>query len=247
MIRRDVLSVELGRAGAAIRALVETDGVVGASRALGGLAYDHARYPLVRRRRAHEHFSFREHRLPYTIARYNSTFRNERSVEISIARWFLDQVPGGKVLEVGNVLAHYGLRGHDVVDRYETVRGVVNDDILDFVPAEQYDTVVSISTLEHVGQDEEPRAPERAVAAFERLDALARPDGRVLVTIPVGYNETLDDALRNRRVRMPVESVLARVDRANHWLETGLEDGLSRRYGDPYANANAVYVGMRGA
>ena len=211
------------------------------------LAYDHARYPLVRRSRARERFSLHGHLLPYTLARYNSSFRNERTVEISVARWFLDQAPSGRVLEIGNVLGHYGLRGHDVVDRYETVRGVVNADILEFVPAELYDTVLTVSTLEHVGQDEDPRAPERAIAAFERFDGLARPDGRVLITIPVGYNATLDDAIRTRRVRMPLETVLMRIDRANHWVETTLEDGFSRRYGTPYPNANAVYVGMRAA
>jgi cyclopropane fatty-acyl-phospholipid synthase-like methyltransferase len=129
----------------------------------------------------------------------------------------------------------------------ETVRGVQNADILEFERAEPYDTVISISTLEHVGQDEVPRAPERAIPAFERLDRLARPDGRVLVTIPVGYNTTLDDALRTRRLRMPLETVLVRVDRENRWVEASLEEGLSRRYGTPYANANAVYVGIRAA
>ena len=171
--------VELTRATTTLRGLVADYGVRGASRALAGLLREHASYPIMVRRRANERFPLLGHELPYTFARYNNTFRNERTVEVSVAQWFLGQGRVGRMLEVGNVLGHYGIDGHDILDRYETIRGVINADVVGFTSAEPYDTIVSISTLEHVGWDETPRSPERAVAAFENLQALAAERGRV--------------------------------------------------------------------
>ena len=225
--------------------LVRREGIGGTSRNLASLLTDHARYPITVRRRSAERFDFLAHELPYTFTRYNNTFRNERTVEISVARWFVDQAPAGRMLEVGNVLGHYGIEGHDVLDRYETIRGVINEDIVEFAPDEPYDTIVSISTLEHVGLDESPESPERAIAAFDNLQRLAGPQGRVLLSIPLGYNAALDEALASGRVRMPVQTVLRRMDAENRWTESTLEDGLTSRYGTPYSNANAVYIGMR--
>lgn len=201
--------------------------------------------PINRRRRRDERFVFLGASHPYTLARYNNTFRNERSVEISVARWFLSQGHVGKMLEVGNVLGHYGIQGHEVLDRYETIAGVLNVDIVDFVTPRPYDTVVSISTLEHVGRDESPCVPERAIAAFDKVVALAGERGRVLVTIPIGHNDALDDAIAKKRVSLPVEGALLRVDRQNRWVQAPLAEGLECRYGTPFNNANAVYVGMR--
>lgn len=245
LARLDTARVELARAASTLDGLVGREGIGGASRTVARLLFDHARYPIVRRRRRSERFAFLTEELPYTFARYNSTFRNERSVEISVARWFLSAAPVGKMLEVGNVLGHYGIEGHDVLDLYERIRGVINEDIVDFVATEPYDTIVSISTLEHVGRDEAPEAPERAIAAFDRLDALVARDGRILVTIPLGYNGALDEALASGRVDMPVHTVLRRLDTENRWAEASLEQGLASVYGSPFNNANAVYVGMR--
>jgi len=246
-VRAEMLKVEASRGTAMFATLARRDGLAGATRALGRILIDQVRYPVTRRRRMSERFRVFGHDLPYAMSRYNNTFRNERSVEISVARWFLSRRPSGRMLEVGNVLSHYGIEGHDVLDRYETIRGVMNEDIVGFVPPHPYDTVVSISTIEHVGWDESPRAPERAVAAFEALLGSATSGGRILVTFPIGYNPALDAGLRDRGVAMPIQTALIRTDSENHWVEASVEDGLTRRYGTPFNNANAVYVGMSDA
>lgn len=243
--RAETLKVETARAAATVAALARQEGLGAASRTVSRVLIDQARYPITRRRRARERFTLLGRRLPYAMSRYNNTFRNERTVEISVARWFLSQAASGRMLEVGNVLGHYGIAGHVVLDRYETIRGVLNEDIVGFVPSDPYDTVVSISTIEHVGRDEAGRMPTRAVAAYESLQACATPVGRILVTFPIGYNTALDAAVRDGRVGMQVQTALVRVDADNRWVETSLEDGLTRRYGTPFNNANAVYVGMR--
>jgi len=124
--------------------------------------------------------------------RYNSTWRNERAVEIPIIRGVVRRSPGARILEVGNVLSHYGPVSHEVVDKYEKAEGVINEDICSYAPLEKYDLILSISTLEHVGWDEEPRRPEKILSAFENLKCLLALGGRIVVTLPLGYNRPMD-------------------------------------------------------
>lgn len=243
--RVDTAWVEIARTRGAVAGLIAREGALGGTRTLSRMMLEQARYPFTVRRRADERFELLGQTLPYTFSRYNNTFRNERSVEISVARWFLGPARVGTMLEIGNVLSHYGIRGHEVLDRYETIRGVINEDVVGFVPEHLYDTVVSISTLEHVGLDETPRDPNRAVVAFADVQDLARPEGSILVTFPIGYNAALDEAIGDGRLSMPTQTVLRRVDSANRWVETTLVDGLESCYGAPFNNANAVYVGIR--
>ena len=44
---------------------------------------------------------------------------------------------------------------------------------------------------------------------------------------------------------MPIQTMLVRTDSANRLTETSVEQGLESRYGNPFNNANAVYVGIR--
>ena len=134
-----------------------------------------------------------EHRL--LRSRYGLTWLTERAVEVPVARRVLERSAGVRALEVGNVLSHYGPVAHEVVDKYERADGVRNVDVLDLPAEPAYDLIVSISTLEHVGRDEEPREPERAVRALDHLRAMLRPGGRLFATVPAGYNPALDRAL----------------------------------------------------
>jgi cyclopropane fatty-acyl-phospholipid synthase-like methyltransferase len=148
------------------------------------------------------------------------------------------------VLEVGNVLSHYGVTGQTVLDKYEVIPGVLNEDIVDFTPESRFDTVIAISTLEHVGWDENPREPEKVFKAIDNVKSCARADGHVLVTMPIGHNEALDAGLREGRVKFAKESWLARRDHRNRWAEVERDEALRKAYGRPYTGANGLYVGM---
>ena len=159
--------------------------------------------------RTFESFGGRE--LPYWLHRHNLTWRNERSVEIPIAVDFLAAHGHGRGLEVGNVLGRYGLRRDwQVVDRYEVGPDIINVDIVDYAPAESFDFIVSISTLEHVGWDETPREPDKVERAFHRLRSLLAPGGVMLVTAPLGYHPRLDEMLTTGALTPDEEMTLVR-------------------------------------
>jgi SAM-dependent methyltransferase len=127
---------------------------------------------------------------------YNATWMNERTVEIPVFARILGQTKeNDSVLEVGNVLNHYGLDiGQNIVDLYEKEPRVINSDIIDYHPTYKYDLIVSISTIEHIGKDDEPR-PVKALEAIDHLKNLLAPGGRLVISIPLRYNPDVDNLL----------------------------------------------------
>ena len=124
-------------------------------------------------------FRFDGREYEYLYHPYNRTWKNERGVEIPIFRELLLKHEGKRVLEVGNVLSHYFPIHHEVIDKYEVSSGVINQDIVEFVPQDKYDLIISISTLEHVGWDEQPQKPGKLLQAIDHLRATClAPSGR---------------------------------------------------------------------
>ena len=164
---------------------------------------------------------------------HGRTWTTERAVEVPVARRVLERHAGKRVLEVGNVLSHYGPVDHDVVDKYERADGVENVDVLDLPARPEYDLVLTISTLEHVGRDEEPRDPTRAVAALEHLHRLLRPGGVLFATVPVGYNPELDRALANGPYELSAM-------RARPWREVSSAEAFQCPYDFLVYSASAV-------
>ena len=157
---------------------------------------------------------------------YNQTIRNERAVELAVAfHWLADRTGSG--LEIGNVLNHYGVTGHRVVDLHERAPGVDNMDV--FYVDGSYDWIVAISTIEHVRWDVE-RDAEGAAAAVEHLLTLT---DNLLVTVPLGWNPPLDAELPLGATRW---ACYHRTDAG--WISGNIEPV-------PYGPAwgNAVWVG----
>jgi hypothetical protein len=195
------------------------------------------------------HFEFAGERHRYHAARYNGTYRNERTVELAIALPVLRAHAHRRVLEVGNVTSHYVAAGHRIVDKYERADGVENLDVLEIRAHEPYDLILSISTLEHVGLDErrdEPYVedPDKARVALEHLAGLLAPGGMLLVTLPLGYNAGLDAGLHARELPLSEVRFLQRISRDNRWREVSAEQVRGARYGWPYPAANAIAIGI---
>jgi len=192
----------------------------------------------------HGEFEFQGRPYRYLYDRYKRSWLTERSVEVPIASAVVEQHAGGRVLEVGNVLSHYRPHPHTVLDKYEHAPGVLNRDVLDLDGLGPFDLIVAVSTLEHVGWDERPRDPGKALAAVEALrDALA-PGGRLLLTVPIGYNPSFDQHLRERRIELAGAGALARIGSSQRWREIPAADVWSASYGFLLYRANAVLIGF---
>ena len=77
-------------------------------------------------------FVFRGRKYSYFHHYYNTTWYNERAVEIPIIVEIVERHPGNEILEVGNVLSHYLNIAHDVVDKFESGVHVTNEDAAEF-------------------------------------------------------------------------------------------------------------------
>jgi SAM-dependent methyltransferase len=198
----------------------------------------------------HHTFVFDGTAYPYFYHPYNNIQRNERSIEVPII-W--DQVcrsRGGAILEIGNVLSHYFDVSHIIVDKYEVAPGVANIDVVDLDQTPRFDLIVSISTLEHVGWDESPRNPKKFLTALRVLTSTLKPGGRLMFTVPYGYNNFVSRLIRIKSTVLGKVSLMRRVSFDNRWEQCN-SIGKDAEYcwhirketdGPPFTGANVVAV-----
>lgn len=183
---------------------------------------------------------------------YNNTGSNERAIEVPIALGYLDQAKDKKILEIGNVLSHYMDEfDHLVIDKHERAPGVMNVDIQDYSSKAQFDLIVSVSTLEHVGWDEHKygpgskrdRDPEKLGRVLEKIRAMLAKGGTFVTTMPIGYNPGMDERLSDGRIRCDEMYWFERTG-MTEWRESTPETVLKTRYGNPHPNANGLFIGI---
>ncbi|MEW6408075.1 MAG: hypothetical protein AB1465_05290 [Patescibacteria group bacterium] len=120
-------------------------------------------------KRKNKYFKFQNKNYKYLICQYNRTWFNERTVEIPIVLNLIKEYKKKEILEIGNVLSHYIKFKHDIIDKYEKAKNVINADIVEFNNDKKYDLIIVISTLEHIGWDEKPRDEEKILKAISNL------------------------------------------------------------------------------
>jgi SAM-dependent methyltransferase len=179
-------------------------------------------------------------RFRYLAHRHKHSWLGERAVEVPVVAAAVARARDARVLEVGNVLSHYTAVSHEIVDKYERAPGVRNVDVMDLRTQTPYDLIVSISTLEHVGVDDTPRDPARAIAAVAHLRALLAPGARLLATVPVGYNRELGRAIAEGSSGFDEVRALVRVGRGLDWRERDVSDALALSYDRLLYRASAV-------
>jgi hypothetical protein len=188
-------------------------------------------------------FQFQGKSYPCFYHRYNMTWAGERTIEIPIGKSYLDQAQGKKILEVGNVLPHYFPTIHDVLDKFEKGPGIINADIVGFVPPHPYDLILSISTFEHIGFDDEAESTSgqkiaEAIAACRRF---LSSEGRFVMTVPLGYNPDLDRMIRKSELGTAQEFYLRRT-RPLDWESTTKAEALTCPYKTRFPYASAILV-----
>lgn len=192
--------------------------------------------------RTNKRFEFRGSQYDYFCHWYNQTWRNERSIEIPIFFSIMQNYRQKHILEVGNVMSWYFPVHHDIVDKYEQAHRVINCDIIDFKPVTQYDLIISISTIEHIGQDEVPFNPVKSLHAVNHLLTLLKPQGKLIFSVPVGYNRELDREIFAGHFKDANIYAMRRISKNNDWCETSVEQIAECQYGIPYPAANAVLI-----
>lgn len=194
--------------------------------------------------RSQRTFKFNDTEYKYFQHAYNTTWRTERAVELPIVFDFLNQFKGKRILEVGNVTSHYLDVKHTVVDKYEAGTNVNNIDIINYQTDNTFDLIVTVSTLEHVGWDEEPREPEKVFQAINKLKSLLAPAGLLVVTIPLGQNPVLDEYLRDGRVSFDEMYYLKRISKDNRWIQVEWKDIEGSKNNYPFRAANGLVIGI---
>lgn len=187
-------------------------------------------------------FRLNQNEYSYFIHPYNRTWDDERSVEVPVIKNLLNHQKNKIVLELGNVLSHYTAIPHEIVDKYEHRfrGGIHNVDFMEFNPGKQYDLIISVSTLEHIGWDEIPQRPEKLLEAWLRIKNLLAPGGQAMITVPVGYNPYLDGLLKKDELRADNVSYMKRISAENEWKQVAKDEALLSDFGKPYPYANAL-------
>jgi SAM-dependent methyltransferase len=188
-------------------------------------------------------FAFQAARYRYFLHGYNLTWSNERAVEIPIVLAEVRARRGGRVLEVGNVLSHYADVRHEVIDKFERGPGIRNDDAATFRDAALYDLIVSISTLEHVGWDEQPRDPGKLARAVANLTAQLAPGGRLVATLPLGYNPGMDEQLAAGALPFSRCHYLRR-EGLTTWVEADWTAVAGSPYGERWPGTRGLVIGV---
>ncbi len=179
----------------------------------------------------------------YFYHRYNMTWDNERCVELPVVWNEVEKFNNKSILEVGNVLSHYFDVDHSIVDKYEVANNVINQDIIEFSAEAKYDLIVSISTIEHIGWDESPRHVGKILTAIEKLKKMLRRDGKILITLPVGYNGYMDSMIFDEKLCFDELYFLIRINQ-DHWIEVDRENIRGTEYGKPFRGANGLIFGV---
>lgn len=192
-------------------------------------------------------FLFQGRAYNYFRHTYNKTWQNERAIEVPIVYEMVKKAESQRkrILEIGNVLKnYYGGLHHTVLDKYEKAPGVVNEDVVNFIPPHPFDLIISISTIEHVGWDEEEKSPKFFKALAHLKKNCLADGGMLIITVPLGYNRYLDEFLERGELGFTVTYFLERISKNNRWVKTNYEKAGIRKFGTPFPNANALMVGI---
>ena len=189
-------------------------------------------------------FKINEKKYNLFYHRYNFTWTKERGIEVPFA---INEIKNckGNVLEVGNVLSHYFTPKWDIVDKYEKDKKVINEDIVDFNPKKKYDLIISISTFEHIGWDEEDKSKsaDKIEAAFNNLKQnCLKENGKIIISVPIGWNPHMDSLIKSNKLNFKKMIFMKRVG-SRKWISVPKEIGIKCKYKKPYPYANCVFFG----
>lgn len=198
----------------------------------------------VRTFRSNRKFIFDGKAYAYYYSMYGTTWRTERSVEIPIVWSCVQQYSrmSKRILEVGNVLSYRFSSSHKILDKYEKGSGIINEDVAYYRSQEKYDLIVSISTLEHVGWDEQPKEPTKILTAIDNLKSMLSNDGMLIVTLPVGQNYEMDKMFQQGLIKF--DKIFYMDFNKGSWVQVPNIDYSRANYDLSVPRANTIIIGI---
>lgn len=200
--------------------------------------------------------------MAYERAFFNEAYRNERSLEVALGRWFLRQHPGtpialtsmppqfktlDAVIEVGAVMCYYGETAHEVTDLTDPhpINRKVDALTLDYTGR----NVLCVSTVEHLnGREFGNQSDEDSITLLKRIASQA---ARYVITWGIGYNATLDAWVKAQPAATVPRVFMQRIDWRNRYRQVeeseavwATQFGHSDRPPIPggFNNANVVVI-----
>jgi len=170
---------------------------------------------------------------------YNPTWRGEREIEIPLALELLKKFKGKNIFEVGNVLNYYTKINHDVLDKYEIYKNVINEDIINFKSNKKYDLIISISTIEHIGFDEHSKNLKNVLYAIKNIKNLLSKGGTFFFTIPWGHNYYLEDLIKKKKIKLSDKYLLVKIN--NFWKQIPFNKYF---LDDSLKNKKVLFIGI---
>lgn len=224
-------------------------------------------------------FNYQGKEIPYNRIKFNNP--TERAVEVPIAFDFLANLEKrSRILEVGNVLSNYenslsqvlGINSRKIIDKFEVDLSVDNEDLMNLPTEKNYDAIVSVSTVEHIGQGVDPsldygesieiRDLEAPLKAIVKIYELLAINGKALITTPFGnltdagwYIQFSQDYLQLvvEKFGIPQDAIsrsfFKLIDQETQennfktlWVESELYEVRNSEYNSPFNGANAIVV-----
>lgn len=176
--------------------------------------------------------------LPYFYHEYNCGLKGskritERTIEIAIADYWLNNVDVDDVMEIGAVTPYYfPNRIKDVVDPSDT-KATIKDSLFNIDPTGK--NILSISTIEHFGTGE--YGIKEDTNPILALNYIMYNSHRYLITFPWGVSNLLDELILSKDLLARCKVYMfTRFD--NEWNQVEVSKLLG--YGDNMANSVIV-------
>ena len=198
-------------------------------------------------------FNFAGMALEYLKHNYNDADKNMRTVEVPIIIALMKRHKDvAHFLEIGNVLSHYIPVDHLVLDKYERIaqrsREIrIRQDLMEFNSVNNFDLIVSISTIEHIGFGNYLEIGDRKWTPFEivsKIRSLLTDVGVAYVTVPIGYNPRIDRWLLEGHIGANMTGCMHRISDDNQWESCRLSQAFAtdtlRPAGYPWSTGMVV-------
>ena len=180
--------------------------------------------------------------------RYNQTWKNERCIESPLVKSIVDS-ERGKILEIGNVLSHYYTAAWDVLDKFDKGKNIINEDIAYFNPQNKYDLIISISTFEHIGFDDDLSGFKNSAVKIEKsfnntFNNALKNNGKIVISAPIGYNPDMDRIIFGNKLKFDEQYFYMRItDRK--WVQVNEEEAVGTKFNSPFQYANCIFIGIK--